>query len=205
MGGRKSGLGGGPNRANSRNSQRLWKKLCRQGGLPRAAARRRRTGRKMDWKADSVGSIQIRETQGISSVNPRRAVAKAVLAGPKPRELKEFPAFVRKVGPPRGTLAAWQSVGKWIGNPFSRSETPPKGSKVDSSTAFDKSWFKTGGPKYYGCVTVYVCRKLQLYRIKPSTASRKDHKIIWGHTPAKQQEQWAKVMAKVIECTKECM
>ena len=56
--------------------------FCHKNGLnpPRLAGS---AGKwiKMDWKADFMGSGQIRETQRISTVNPRRGVAKAPSAG----------------------------------------------------------------------------------------------------------------------------
>ena len=59
-----------------------WPILCHKNGLnpPRLAGS---AGKwiKMDWKADFMGSGQIRETQRISTVNPRRRVAEAPSAG----------------------------------------------------------------------------------------------------------------------------
>jgi len=67
---------------------------------------------------------------------------------------------------------------------------------VDSPKAFDKGWFKSGPPKRFGQVTVYVCRKTQIYRIKPGYASRETSNIIWGRTEADYLVQWKKVLDK---------
>ena len=66
----------------------------------------------------------------------------------------------------------------------------------DSPKAFDKGWFKSGGPKRFGQVTVYVCRRTQIYRVKPGTASRKTDNIIWGRTEEDYLSQWKKVLDK---------
>ena len=67
---------------------------------------------------------------------------------------------------------------------------------VDSPKAFDKGWFKSGPPKRFGQVTVYVCRKTQIYRVKPGHASRKTDNIIWGRTEEDYLVQWKKVLDK---------
>ena len=159
-----------------------------------------------DVATDGGDSMDDDEEQGASPPKKRKTET-ASRAGKAAAPPKKRPAAAAKPGiikTPKKTGTPTKTP-KTPTTPPKKAEAKTKESKVDSSTAFDKSWFKTGGPKYYGCATVYVCKKLELYRIKPSTASRKDHKIILGRTPAQQQEQWAKVMAKVIECTKECM
>ena len=72
----------------------------------------------------------------------------------------------------------------------------------DSSKAFDKTWFKTGGPKYYGSVTVYVDKKTQKYRIKPGPGSRQESKVVWGTTDKQQLVQWKKVLDTVRDYNK---
>ena len=63
----------------------------------------------------------------------------------------------------------------------------------------DKSWFNDGPPKKYGCATVFVCRKKEIYRVKPCKASRKTFHIRWGKTDDEQKERWKRVMEKVRE------
>ena len=118
---------------------------------------------------------------------------------------KKRPAAIRPVinAPPKTTATAKQ-MPKTPTTPPKKAEAKTKGSKVNSSKAFDKSWFKTAGPKYYGCVTVYVCQRTSCYRIKPGPGSRTDHKLSWGRTHQEQQSQWKKVMAKVRGFNKEC-
>ena len=74
--------------------------------------------------------------------------------------------------------------------------------RTDSSKVFDKTWFKIGGPKYYGCVTVCIDKKIYKYRIKPKPGSRAEYRIAWGNTDEQQQGQWRKVMEHVREFNK---
>ena len=69
----------------------------------------------------------------------------------------------------------------------------------DSSKAFDKAWFKKGGPKYYGTVTVYMDRTGKKYRIKPCPGLKYNYTIDWGNTEEAQKSQWNIIMAKVEE------
>ena len=69
----------------------------------------------------------------------------------------------------------------------------------DSSKVFDETWLKMGGPKYYGCVTVYVDQKTKKYRIKPEPGSRQYYKLVWSTTEEQQQLQWRKLMETVRE------
>ena len=48
-------------------------------------------------------------------------------------------------------------------------------------------------------VTVYLCRKNGLYRIKPMPGSRKLDNLTWGKTDNERLSQWKKVMGKVNE------
>ena len=60
-----------------------------------------------------------------------------------------------------------------------------------------KAWFISGCPKQYGKVTVYLCRKHKVYRIKPQHGSKKIDKLAWGKTDKERLSQWRKVMEKV--------
>ena len=76
--------------------------------------------REMDWKADSVGSIQIARTQGIPSVIPCWAVAKAVLAEAQTGLTQGISSVCGKScvakGDPRGRRPGGVGpVGRWIG------------------------------------------------------------------------------------------
>ena len=74
---------------------------------------------------------------------------------------------------------------------------------VDSPKAFDKGWFKSGGPKRFGKVTVYVCRRTQIYRVKPEYASRKTENIAWGRKEEDYLVQWKKVLEKARHYNRE--
>ena len=74
--------------------------------------------------------------------------------------------------------------------------------RTDSSKVFDKTWFKIGGPKYYGCVTVYIDKKAYKYRVKPEPGSRSEYRITWGNTDEQQHGQWRQVMEHVREINK---
>ena len=67
---------------------------------------------------------------------------------------------------------------------------------VDSPKAFDKEWFKSGGPKRFGKVTVYIDRRTQIYRVKPGYASRETSNIAWGRKEEDYLVQWKKVLDK---------
>ena len=62
---------------------------------------------------------------------------------------------------------------------------------------FDKAWFKSGPPKYYGCVTVYIDRMARTYRVKPESGTRYNWCRGWGNTDEQQQSQWNKIMDRV--------
>ena len=69
----------------------------------------------------------------------------------------------------------------------------------DASKEFDKSWFKAGLPKKYGCVTVYCDRVNQKYRVKDGPGSRKHDMFVWGKTEKDQKSQWKIVQQRVKE------
>ena len=71
---------------------------------------------------------------------------------------------------------------KAVNNGATKAET-----RTDTSKVFDKTWFKIGGPKYYGCVTVCIDKKIYKYRIKPKPGSRAEYRIAWGNTDEQQQ------------------
>ena len=100
---------------------------------------------------------------------------------------------VKDIG--NGAKKVIKGSGKWRGKGRSKGGNP----KIDSSKKFDKAWFISGCPKQYGKVTVYLCRKNGLHRIKPMPGSRKLENLTWGRTDNERLSQWKKVMGKVNE------
>ena len=95
--------------------------FCHKNGLnpPRLAGS---AGKwiKMDWKADFMGSGQIRETQRISTVNPRRGVAEAPSAGAQTPRTQAISTVCAKRGaaegdPRRPWPGGAEPLQKWIG------------------------------------------------------------------------------------------
>ena len=79
---------------------------------------------------------------------------------------------------------------------------PKANTKKDSSKVFDKAWFKSGPPKHYGPVTVFIDRPNRRYRGKPEPGSRYEWSICWGNTEEEQQVQWGKIVDRVREYQK---
>jgi len=103
-------------------------------------------------------------------------------------------------GPPVSTIA--QPVANQMVTQLSPSRPPVQEKSMplprkDSPKKFDKKWFKEGGPKRYGQVTVYIDRTIGKYRIKPHPATRYDEGVMWGKGEKAQQKQWKKVIEKI--------
>ena len=83
-----------------------------------------------------------------------------------------------------------------------KAKTPKKAETIKGLSKLDKAWFKTGGPKHYGHVTVFIDRRNHRYRVKPEPGSRYEWAIRWGKTEEELQEQWEKIMTQVREYQK---